>query len=1498
MALRSSFEARADDDTYTEAPPRVPPDPVISQLSPTSDLTSTSMASPSPVPYLNLAEQTFTPLSMDGSDAYLSDSTEGHGGGRRAKSLRVAVEAEKLLRKARSAEHLRSDATACSSGSTAPAVTPALLGATTTVSAMVQSFEALHAATAARRYELLSAKNAGNGAAGLVSPPSTISPSPSPSRSPSPSPAADQSGVLDAGLGTTVGPDTARQEKLVATQDENAAVPQTAAATSHPDLTQSNSNALPAHNPSDSPLSASAVPDTPGSAAFADTTIIRPTPLTRRPETPTLNTSNPTRPPFVRTSSTASLTLSHPTPDANKRSQAGGFLGNIAALEATAERLSMTSSIEDAIRDEHNELKRSESRRSSILRANRARAASASESGSILGQSQLSRQNSILETNSAARSGGYSPGAYIMSQHNPLSPVSTRMRSGSKASSIGMPSSLPGRPDTADGETGQEFRFLPRHGPGKASTRSVASKLSLVQIAELDLPTTLTQEALDEADRAASAGIDREEEDTIRASAHQFIDAEFADESDILQPMLGHDSSDERGGRLQLHQPDQYHHYGGHGGGDERPGTSGSGTTYEQAQDAFGDFDGVHCDPEASVFATPRAPAFPESPPRPQTMLAPRPKSYLDPATGQQMLFYPAPVPAMLNLPPKLSKKPKAAARNTRQSQIVSAMPEASRHSRAWLPDPTEGLRGSQSDPPFMDGLLGEDTRSHMPAPSGMEGGEQTQATPLHARQASEASTIQPPPPESQREIRIPQRLTDGDNRKSRISPLDGVPPQLRASAFFVLPSAAPRIEVKGGSAMATLDSILDASAAAPVSAFTDHAFAGKLGAEVYGPEKKRKMKKTTPAPAPEEKSPVKPKKLVKRNSSSNLLDPPTPGHKKLVKRNSSSNLLDPPTPGHKKRASHFSLFGGRRNATEESDSDEDEARNGRPRSRDEQASPNQLAPDSDEESEEGDEEGEEEQEGEEVYQGPPTTLLAELQLRKQQNKMRTRPITNVYPNGMHSTLLELDAVREVERKARAGKRVNLAWEDPNANPDPEEEDDDDVPLGMLAVQKVAGKRSTMDISAVLSEVNRPLGLMERRELEDNEPLSRRRDRLQGRESTMLPLSLSVIQKRMSHMPLTTSATAPGALGLRSQSRLTLPLQPAGPRSLSGSRPGSVAGREEDSEPEVEGETLAARKARLAAENPLPRARPVSGVFSSELLSQFGGAGDDDDDGKQRPLSALSKGKAKSTMGFGSHSRTTSAELGKENAPPMLEAPVPEEEETLGQRRRRLQNEREAREREMAAGGARATTPLGLLNPNPIINSGNIGRPPLSRPLSMADMLAAHPLDSAAAPGMGAMHVHHHPHLHPAEQERLRREAEAARAQREKDAKMVALRAQMPTSLTAPAVGARTGGYMNGRFNDGLGGGQGAGALSLGYGGGMGMGVMQQQQQQQQQQQRASTFVGGVGPYGGVNASGFAHGSTPNVNMAGMGMGMGMHGGGNAQGHIDMVERWRQGVLP
>ncbi|KAK3683292.1 hypothetical protein B0T22DRAFT_385624 [Podospora appendiculata] len=1446
-----------------------------------------------------MTQHTFTPLSMAGSDYYLSENTEEEGtggGGVDAPGWRSPVAgrldgSRPSSRSNNTSTRPRTPQLEAGSATAPPTTAPAPRRATI-VNAMVQSFEALSSAQSASTkagkgldltipIKNVNGLNNGDRGVGLQSPPLSSNP---------PSPARPQ-----------------LQSQLHSTEEEpgggakgnntrNSAFPRSAQTVASPTRP-----GQAAWNTSSSP--------TAGLRRDTDTTIIRPAP-TPHPQLPPgdrrsqpLSPLAPLSPPstaptqsdIVRTSSTASLTINHPTPDVNKRSISGVFLGNIAALEATAERLSMTSSIEEAIRDEHNELKRSDSRRSSILQASSPNSRNASgplDSPSFLGHAQLSvtsRQSSIVSTNNAARFGGYSPGGYIMSPHHSLSAASARLRltTGDLQSLDAAPMDSPWRSEAG---TGEDFPFVNRHGPGKNSTRSTASKLSLAQIAEMDNPTGLTQEAFDEADRAAAAGETiPDDDDTIRATAHQHIEDCFADQMDDVnletpeegaeasQPMLDHDYMDQPPPRLQLHQPGE-HHYGQYHE-EERPATSGSGATFEQAQMAFGDFDGVHCDPEAdsvppSQGLSRQTGQEPPQAQKPRPPLKPRPKSYFDPSTGQQMLFYPAPVPAMLNLPPKLSKKPKAAVRNIRRSQVLSAMPEVARDSRVWLPDPTEGLHGSRDSLPFMTGALGDDLGSTPPDPDSTpqlpqgDGVGLPPADSAHARHPSETSTIHAPPPRQQeREFRRPQRLTDTDKRKSRAT-MSELPAQLRASAFFDLPSTTPNVELKGGSAMATLDSILDASATAPVSAFIDHAFAGKLGSEVYGRERKKKTKK--PAPRPEG---------LDGQDGEALREFGLPADKTIVKK-SSSSLLDP-IQVPKKRASYMSLLGGRRAKDDDDDFDEGRTTLGRvgarrsstsshedasPRADQGPFSPNQLEPDSDEspDDEEDDEERDEDNLG---YHGPPTTLLAELQLRKQQNKLRTRATMDAYPHGMHSTLLQLDAVAELERKARKGKRVNLAWEDPKTNPDHlDEVDDEDVPLGMLFVAKAAGaanggngaNRSTMDFNAVMSEMNRPLGLMERREMEDNEPLSRRRDRIQGRSNDQLPTSLTMMQKRI------TGLTLAGALGAtRSQSRLALPLQ-----STAGSSAGSVMGGAVD---ELEGETLVARRARLAAENPLPRARPVSGLFSSELLSQFGG-----DD--ERPDSA-DKGKSK---------LDSSTDTGdKENAPPTNA--VPEEEETLGQRRRRLQAEREAREREIG-NAARTGSNLGLAPDGQR----------LVRTLSMADVLGAHPFDTA----QGA--------IDPREGERLRREAELARVQRESEAKMAAVRAQMPANLATPVHGARNGGYMAGRFNDGWGGNQ--AMPSPGYAGG---GMPQPQQLLQQPMAPAvqaggfntnaynypATATAGVGPYGPV-VPGAAYNMNPsamNLNAAAYGAyaaAMGMPVPNTPQAHADMVERWRRSVMP
>jgi hypothetical protein len=666
------------------------------------------------------------------------------------------------------------------------------------------------------------------------------------------------------------------------------------------------------------------------------------------------------------------------------------------------------------------------------------------------------------------------------------------------------------------------------------------------------------------------------------------------------------------------------------------------------------------------------------------------------------MVYYPAPVPMMLNLPQRLSKAPAAKIRNQRRSQVLSNIPQANRQSAIWLPD-------------VLEDDLGDDA-----------GIQEHEYVPQH------------------------QRVTMGGRRSTQ--DLANLPPQLRASAFFDLPGPEQTVEMKEQSAVATLDSILDASAHAPVSAFTDHAYAGHLGAEVYGKAApKRQSRNSTQLLQPPENQPKK------RTSSFNLL---------RGRRASSNDLLE--TEKEKKRASTMSggLDTGTRAVIDEDEEDENKettpltASEADPHSR-------QVSGDFGLKGEDVEEESEDEgQFGDDVYHGPPTTLLAELQLRKQQQKQRTKPLASAYPNGMHSTLLQLDAVAQVEQKSRKKGRVRLAWEDPSAQEPEDDNDDDDVPLAMLYSKKAA-------------EINRPLGLMERRDMEDNEPLSRRRDRLQGRP--------------------------PGAG--RASTMMNLHPQPPG----------------EPEDPTEEGETLAQRIRRLK-ETTIPATRPVSGDFASEMMSQFGGDAMTDTKGK-----------------------------GKEVVPP--------EEETLGQRRKRLQAEASARAKE-------------------------VGQPGLNTRRSMADILQAHPSAGAnrtpsyEKPLGGLLGQH-----------------EQYKGQRAST--MLNLSPNMGGARgdIAPAVNSRahSGGFKNGMFNDGQG------------------GILPPPQPQQPQNYNNMFPQPSLGNFGAMNGGFNGMGYNPYAAMGGMNMnmymqnpmmmqqnmamGMGMNGQPLNQGQIDMVERWRQSVM-
>lgn len=843
----------------------------------------------------------------------------------------------------------------------------------------------------------------------------------------------------------------------------------------------------------------------------------------------------PLHQPVVRRASTKGVTVRHPTP--GLQTLKGAYTANVAHLEQSAEKLSMTSSIEDSIRKAYDEQKRSDSRQSSMRQsslmdimtsfasdADGRQFASPSQITSptqfasptqITSPTQFASPTSIIDVNGAARLGGYSPGGAVLMKGRADS------RS-SKTSNYGM------RPEPElEGRPLDQFVSLSRQNSYMSSHLSRSAS-----IAERDEEAGETRQPL-----------------AIRNLSHDDIDVDDERNDLSLEP--------------------------------ESPVTADTQSEMENAQQLFDDFDGQHY-----ANSIPPAPApAPEPAPEPRpnleerrsssgnTLTMARPKSYADPLTGQQMIFYPAPVPSMLQLPQRLSMRPSPATREKRRTQVLANIPPAARQSAIWLPDVVEAEPGETDS--------------------------------VRASQYL---------PENLRQSTGDLRQSTGDLRQSAIDrratqDLSHMPDQLRANTFFEQPPAHQLVEIKEQSAVKTLDDILDASAFAPVTAFTGHAFAGTLGAEIYGTDDHRRT------------------------------------------RTKSQLLLPAAEPAKQKRASSFfGLRGGdksaeklatRRTTTMSSMLGLDKSPAYEPVDAD-KSSP--RLPDDDNDAADSDPEQPpheqmDERYAEEMYTGAPTTLLAELQLRKQQAKARTQP--SLAPGGFRSTLLEMDAVAGVSSRTRQQKRVTLAWQGRAAAQEQaaQDDDDDDVPLGVLFPEQA---RQQLDTAA------RPMGLMERREMEDNEPLSRRRDRLLGRQ-------------RLQREPLR-----------RGSPMLGLPAA------------GGHNGSSETITPEGE-------------ENALPSARPVSGAFSSELLHQFGGD-------------------------------EAAAAAGAE-----AEGAVAEENETLGQRRRRLIAEREAREREVAAQAPAQAAAGGALGP----------RPPLKQRRSMADLLGAHPAKGAGHAREGSREFPH-----------------------------------------------------------------------------------------------------------------------------------------------------------
>lgn len=828
------------------------------------------------------------------------------------------------------------------------------------------------------------------------------------------------------------------------------------------------------------------------------------------PLSPDLDSSeqDPTynEPPITR-SREGSIPMRHPTP--GLESLKGAYTNNVVRLERSAERLSLSSDIGEAIRKMKMEQNISDSRRSSIQLSQSEEVLSGALPSRQLSYGQRSHaSNSIIETNSVARSGGFSPAAYLASPRG-----SVRSGSWSNHNSVKGRSASQGPRLTQVTEPEQE---------GKPLDSPLSTRFAPV-VPPLPSPT-----------------------DALRV-----IDGTSFPTSDIEAPRM--ESPEGEQGKEQ--EP-----------ADDEAERRDSQDTYRQAKSLFLDFDGTHTeDPLLELHQTPDKPLTPE-----------RSSQLLDVESQphESMVYYPAPVPMMLNLPKRLSKLPAAPKRAQKHTELLQSLPQDARKSAAWLPEMPE--------------LAREDDAS-----AGEDGGPSSQA---HKHRST-----------------------------------SNLPPQLRATMFFDYPSTRQDVVVKGESAVATLDSILDASAFAPVSAFTDHPIAGHVGAEIYGKAATKPRASRVPLELTDRR---------KRGSSIN----------NLLKRTSTQELLN---GGEKRRSSLMSLgaFGKRKSSGQQFEDAHEYPETEAAHLHGEEAP---LKHGQEAENAQEDVEGTplvEEGEGQE-FTGAPTTLLAELQLRQQQQKKRTRTAATSFPDGMHSTLLQLDAVAQVEKQSRFKKHTTLAWEDPDAyHPGIENEDDEDIPLGMLYPPRQMDQRE----KARRFDEDRPLGLIARREMEDNEPLSHRRARLRGEPSLR---NQSMVQR---------------------DSMYTLDLP-----DLQAQEPSNVQSDNDDPE-----ETLAQRKARLrATQIPVPQRR-ISTDFASEVLTQFGSL-------DPSPLPADSPDPVKRTA----------------TKTPDLDGV----EETLGQRRKRLQAEAAARNKH-----AEGHSP----------NGAPTARPSMPQRRSMADILQAHPAAGA-----------------------------------------------------------------------------------------------------------------------------------------------------------------------
>ncbi|KAF2460470.1 hypothetical protein BDY21DRAFT_369477 [Lineolata rhizophorae] len=1168
----------------------------------------------------------------------------------------------------------------------------------------------------------------------------------------------------------------------------------------------------------------------------------------------------PIRPPSSSCTSTPTTAteLRHPTPDL--QSLQGAYAQRVERLEERAERLSMGSNMADEIRklqlalaqadeDEGREREvRLLSREGSLRESARALSRVASAGGGGTGTGPLgnngtgtgtaagtgpaagmatassrsrnpstsSYTNSIVEVNSAARAGGYSPAAAFIT--SPLSPAgrsgsaswshvsrpSLGQRTTSRSSRLGL---VAGIDDNRYGKENEEDQNDDDDRDRQVDSPTLQAlehhQRPPVEVPQLQQPRPPPRDGsssnsrpisfLDDYDKIAQdirAELDvmgtpksrtPEQEDHAPLAFHDLLEDPFRQEqqqqqSQQQQQQDVHDYAysqqnynDQNYNQNPAHRHSTYNRDHDHPispsshreSFPDRPPTAASTNTFQQAQTLFRDFDGTHYEPTIHEAASPTTPpsrhsSAPDDPDTSSFFLCdvPRPDSQGVPPPADGMVYYPAPVPRTLNLPKRLSAMPASTARDLqsrRRTQLLESLSADVRKAVPWIGGGGSGGRDNASE----SARRSSGDAAMTTAAAGSAAGSMTGVTAAAGGK--------------------PRGGGGGSGAEAQAHHHAHLPPQLRASLFFDAQSVPHDVEVKRDSAVATLESILEASARAPVNAFTDHPFAGGAGSDaVYGKENKAARRSVTTLLDGGKKREtsggsaggVAAANAAKRRSSFNFLfgggrrsvsssELPMQGgaggqqQQQQQGRTTSSGLRSEIGGLHGAAAAAVAAVGGERRgsaAIAPSDEEDEEERAGEttplrgrswadgPAEEDEGvgvARADGRVPQADDEGDHLDDDHEDRsrhpdeaeehlkpsEDAEEPSEvppwatGPPTTLLAELQLRKQQQRQRTRTAANAFPHGMHSTLLELDAVAQVEARRRRGQRVALAWEDPDALAAAEQarRDDDDVPLGVLFKGRGGAGGAAGDGGAAGGDLDwdRPLGLIEKRELEDNEPLSRRRNRLRGggadiaRDPSPPKKAVAGAGAVQQHLHMQNGGTP--------SPHLPSP-QPgeSPPGATTPAAPGVDANADAEGDPD---ETLAQRTRRLKSREKLNSAigRPVSTDFAAEMMSSLGSPG-------------------------GAEGETTGADKPEHHD-------AEDEGETLGQRRARLQAQNQLTGGSSGGGGGVAGAPRPGTGPRQAsggsaggVNGGH-GAPGLKSMRSLADLLAAHPMGEAGAAG-------------------------------------------------------------------------------------------------------------------------------------------------------------------